>query len=177
MTSVAAIITFLGVLVGLTAGTATADPILDLRCDVSATVHFNPGVNLVPRNFGIVASGIITACVDLTMTNPHVVSGTFTATGTGSASCTLGGSADATATVTWLLSDGTNDTSTLVGHVQATVFPPTILGFGVMTNGRFAGDTVTGTLLTVQANPLDCLTDAGVTQAAGTATAFLSHIP
>jgi hypothetical protein len=177
MASVTAVVTFLGISLAVSAGTATADPILDLRCEVSATVYFNPGVNVVSRNFNITGSGIVTSCVDLTMASPHVVSGTFTVSGTGSASCTLGGSADVTGVVTWLLSDGTTDTSTLVGHAQATVIPPTILGSGVVTAGRFIGDSLTGTLLTAQANPLDCPTDQGVTQASGTATAFLYSIP
>ncbi|HEV8557811.1 MAG TPA: hypothetical protein VGR06_15625 [Actinophytocola sp.] len=143
-------------------------------------MEFNPGVNIFPRKFDITGSAIVTNCVDLTMANPHVLSGTLTLAGTGNAACaptTLGGSADVTVNITWLLSDGSTDTSTVALHVQATAIPPTVVVQGVVTADRFAGDTALASLLAGQANLLDCLTDEGVTQASGTVTALLYSIP
>jgi hypothetical protein len=180
MASVTAVVTFLGISLAVSAGTATADPVLDLQCEVTGDVEFDPGVNVFPRDFNVDGSAIVTDCVDLTMASPHVLSGTLTLTGTGNAACTpttLGGSADVTVNITWLLSDASTDASTVALHVQATAIPPTFVVQGVVTAGRFVGDTARATLLAGQANLSDCLTDEGVTQASGTLAAFLYSIP
>lgn len=165
-------VTMLGLVTAVDAGAATAQSV-DVQCEVSGTATANPGVNITQRAFAVAANAIATNCIEDPLTpGPRVISATATVTGSGFGSCT-GLSVDATVAVTWLLSNATTDSSTLQIHVQATAIPPTFLVQGVVTAGRFAGDSLVVSLLTGQVDMTQCLTDKGITTVSGTLTGAL----
>lgn len=145
------------------ADVASAAPV-DLTCPATATIHFSPGVGLIPTTvtvtgtvaLGTSASPFIACSSPLTGT-PYT-GGTGTATGTGTIGCvTVGlgglvGSITATVLVTW----DNGDTSTMVATVAAAPGPLPILT-GTVTGGAMQGATGVGAPLLVTGFTGNCV--------------------
>lgn len=165
---------------------ASADPsvdtnlIVDLVCNASATGILSPGLTLAQRNVeATVEDGILSNCVDTSFLGggPTVLSGTFAGSGEGQGSC-LGAAGTGVVDVTWFLSNGTTDTSQILVTLTLTAIPPSASGSGTVTSGRFFGDTLNFPAITgvPVLNPLDCLTNQGLTSISASALGTLTRL-
>lgn len=151
---------------------AHAAPTIDVTCASTATNQYSPPLTLTIQPTTLTTSGALSNCLDTSGRTPTVVSGTFTATYTLQASCedaTGGGIAN----ITWNLSDGSTDTSTI------TVTSPAQGGAtgvtAVVTAGRFAGDSMLGlTLRNPNPDLLQCAS-GGLSTDTRTGTAVFEH--
>jgi hypothetical protein len=127
-------------------------------CKLKAIAKFKPGLTLSEQQQKIKASGTLSNC-----SGGGVSSAVFSGKGGGSMSCTSG-SGTATLNVTW----NTNETSV----VSLTVDVGAMSFSGMVTSGKFAGEPVSATNVSITPVKGDCFFSP-VTKAKAKATASL----
>ncbi|MEV0175776.1 hypothetical protein AB0I00_32265 [Streptomyces sp. NPDC050803] len=164
----AALVT-LGVLLGALVPVSTAsaaDPV-DISCPVGSQVGtYAPGLTYEPRQVSFTASGNVSGCVDLS--GNGIAGASFTASGSGTASCLAGGVSNRT---TYHWSNG--QTSTVAGTAAINVKPNgvTVLVLtGTVESGLFTGATVVQTKVLLNTDLTACLTPEGLTSVGGPIT-------
>ena len=154
--------TLLASILGATAATATvagASPAAQsTTCKLKAIAKFNPGLTLSQQQQKIKASGTLSNC-----SGGGVSSAIFAGKGGGNMSCTSG-TGTATLNVTW----NTNETSV----VSLTVDVGAMSFSGMVTSGKFAGEPVSATNVSITPINGDCVFTP-VTKAKAKATASL----
>ncbi|RYZ36640.1 MAG: hypothetical protein EOO71_31070 [Myxococcaceae bacterium] len=152
-------------LMGLFAATgAQALELVAVTCATGTSVgSFTPGVTNTPRQVTSRGKGLFGPCLG---TQPGIVYGEFSYTGTGSVSC-LTNNSTGRFSVTW--NDGT--TSTVGSASIITVRPNVVISevSGVITSGRFQGATIVHTVTLAQTDLSKC-SGTGFTDVAGPGT-------
>ncbi len=138
--------TLLASIVGATAATATvagASPATQsTTCKLKAIAKFNPGLTLSQQQQKIKASGTLSNC-----SGGGVSSAIFSGKGSGNMSCTSG-TGTATLNVTWNTSEAS--------VVSLTVDVGAMSFSGMVTSGKFAGEPVSATNVSITPINGDC---------------------
>jgi len=142
---------------------------IDLVCTGSNTATFSPPLVLMERSTEIYAEGEYTTC--LSVSNPSITSGTYTADGTGNLSCISGAHAG-NYTIDW----NTNEHST-ISFTNSIALRPlgevVVVATGAVVSGKFLGDNYTGTFTLFNTTPLECLF-GGVSETTGPTSLMLT---
>ncbi|XVS62253.1 hypothetical protein ACQPYE_28830 [Actinosynnema sp. CA-299493] len=153
----------------ITASGARAQPVPGAvgaltTCVGTNTVHFDPGLRLLPRQVGISGSGAYTCA----STDPTITSGTSVVTGSGTLGC-LTSDGSTTEVITW----NTGERSRLA-YTAALIVQPggeaVVVVIGVVESGKFAGSRIASPGAQVTLDPLRCLGDTGVELITGPST-------
>ncbi|MGW0932911.1 hypothetical protein [Streptomyces sp. NPDC002644] len=138
-------------------------------CLGSVTSTFSPGLHLLPATITLSSSGPLGTCVG---GDADHVTGSYTASGTGTLSCTLNLPLPASGTVTWRDADGKVSD---VSQFTALAVPLRPLGqnvvavTGTITTGDYTGRGIVLEFVLPNIALTACLTPAGATGAAGPA--------
>jgi hypothetical protein len=153
------------------AGAVLAPPASALMTDMACT----GSQQNVFTSTGFTYSGFLAPCLS---SDPAVISGTFSGTAQGSGGAGLGCillAAGGSRSITW----NTGETTSLVTQRTVPVTNPfgiLLIATGVVTGGKFKGDTVTLTQAGISPTPLACLLQTPQSSINNTITLTLSHL-
>jgi hypothetical protein len=152
--------------------TTPADALtVDVSCQGSTSIDYNPGLLLTPQLVQYRESDQFSTC---TSVDPTVTAGSLKTEATLMASCLQPlGTGDGLFTINWnnLQSSTINATFTVTsaGGIVTSV------ANGVVVSGAFAGSRVQGVFTYLQPNLLQCVAPPGLTHQNGTASLLITH--
>ncbi|MCK2218204.1 hypothetical protein MF672_031095 [Actinomadura sp. ATCC 31491] len=153
-----------GLLAPVTAAPSAHAAVVDVTCPTGTQYStYDPGLTYTARTTTFTAQGSLAPCVS--SSHPQIVGATFTAAGTGTASCTTASFADRSV-YTW----NTGQQSVVEGTLAINIKPDgqtVLVRVGTVVGGLFEGATVVQTKVLPALDLLACLTPQGLTSDSG----------
>ncbi|MGW2477732.1 hypothetical protein [Streptomyces sp. NPDC001665] len=137
------------------------------QCLGTEAITYTPGLTLTSQQVALDASGTLGPCV--TTAGTHFSGGQITFSGSGSLSCSIGGSSAGSAHIVW--SGGETSVFAYRGAVSLRPGGVTVLVLtGTVTSGAFTGEKVLSTITLASTDLVACLTPQGLTSTSGPIT-------
>ncbi|MEU2801632.1 hypothetical protein [Streptomyces sp. NPDC007117] len=154
------------------AATAGTTGTADITCTNAASISYSPGLRTFSQSVAVSATNLYSTCIS---PSTGITSGSSSFNGISTASCAqvLTGGAGSRV-ITW--NDSTTSTFQFTRTVTNVLGVVTITLDGIITSGRFSGDTALA-VTTGATNPLDCLTSPGLTSIAAVGALEITTVP